>query len=221
MVQPFEIVIEGEYTATPEQVYDAVTAETAGWLFPFEIAPGTDLIAERPYHHLNRMEGENGWFNELEQVIERRDHGSSLRWRHSSVFLEGGEEQTEGVRLHTEFYLHTLGVYLKNFRGRPVVFTDIQGPEASSAPGSFETVRSALGVKKSTRQLDHVTVAGATAIVDYSTPHFVGLRTDTTLIRFFGRDAFGGPVGITVHEFGDAGTAVADELRSWLAGLFA
>jgi hypothetical protein len=51
---------------------------------------------------------------------------------------------------------------------------------------------------------------------------FVGLRTDDTLIRFFGRNAFGGPVGITVHHFGDADVAeLQRDWREWLEARYA
>jgi hypothetical protein len=57
-------------------------------------------------------------------------------------------------------------------------------------------------------------------VVDYLRPHFLGIRTDDALYRFFGRNAFGGPVGMSVHAFGDG---VEDEAswRAWLEKVYA
>ncbi|MDQ0680115.1 hypothetical protein QFZ30_003497 [Arthrobacter pascens] len=41
--------------------------------------------------------------------------------------------------------------------------------------------------------------------VDFSNEHFLGLRTSNALYRFFGRNSFGAPVGITVHDFSGSG----------------
>jgi len=40
------------------------------------------------------------------------------------------------------------------------------------------------------------------AVVDYLNPNFIGLRTADAMVRFFGRNAWGQPVGISVHHFG-------------------
>jgi hypothetical protein len=44
-------------------------------------------------------------------------------------------------------------------------------------------------------------------VVDYDTPSFLGVRTEDALYRFFGRDAWGWPVGATWHGFGTDGPA--------------
>jgi hypothetical protein len=41
--------------------------------------------------------------------------------------------------------------------------------------------------------------------VDFSNENFLGLRTGDALYRFFGRNAFGAPVGMTVHDFSGSG----------------
>lgn len=59
------------------------------------------------------------------------------------------------------------------------------------------------------------------AIVDNNTANFIGLRTDAAFYRFFGRNAFGGPVGMTVHDFsGAAPDALAATYQDWLTGLY-
>lgn len=60
-------------------------------------------------------------------------------------------------------------------------------------------------------------------MVDFRDPYFIGLRTDSALIRFFGRNHWGAPVGISVHDFAPDADAKTNELawRNWLDGAFA
>lgn len=227
MSKEFEIVCEGEFPGTQEQVWDAVTSETAAWLFPTDGMLGEDLVVERPTRHVNRMDGADGWFNQLEQVIEARPDGRSyLRWVHSGVFAEDWDNQYAGASSHTAFYLHTLAEYLEHFAGRPVVFVSVDGPAASTAAGAFDLVTVALGLAAGAAAGDSVPVAlpgiaSDTAVVDFWNDRFVGLRTDDALYRFFGRNAFGAPVGVTVHHFGgpDA-TALKNSWQDWLDRIF-
>jgi len=96
MAREFEIRREVELPATPEQVWEAVATGpgNAGWLWPMEIEPGVGSAAEvgavtawEPARHFAvRAEGENGWFNALEFLIEARDGGTAvLRYVHSGI----------------------------------------------------------------------------------------------------------------------------------------
>ena len=228
MSKEFRIVAEGEYPASPDRVWEAVTTAGAAWLFPTDGMVGEELVVERPRHHINRMEGPDGWFNELEQVIEDRPGGRAyMRWVHSGVLGdEDWETQYDGASKHTSFYLHTLSQYLEHFDGRPVVFADIQGSAASALPDGFDIVRTALGITADSAVGDTlaVTLPGRSApdaVIDYVSDLFVGLRTDDALLRFFGRNAFGAPVGITVHHFGEAESEkLAAEWKAWFDGLY-
>ena len=223
----FKIMVERDFDSTPERLWQAVTVDAAAWLFPTDGMVGAEVVSERPTHHINRMEGPDGWFNQLEQVISPLPDGRShMRWVHSGVFDDAGDAQEDGVRQHTEFYLHTLNEYLVHFDGRPVLFVDVQAPAASTAPDAFETLRSALGLdagsvagQTTLVQLPGVSAAGA--VVDYAGEHFIGLRSADTLLRFFGRNAFGGPVGMTVHHFGSqTADALTLEWTDWLTALY-
>jgi hypothetical protein len=227
MGKEFEIVFEGDFPGTPEEVWNAVNFETPAWLFPTDAMGGVDLVSERPTHHVNRIDGPDGWFNQLEQVISpRAGGGSTMRWVHSGVFTDDWDTQYDGASKHTAFYLHTLGQYLEFFAPRPAVFAEVQAPEASRAAGSFELVRSALGIRTDTLpgESTNTPIPGATggAVVDLQDGLFIGLRTDDALYRFFGRNAFGAPVGMTVHHFGGADPAVLQrEWQAWINALFA
>lgn len=215
----FEIVYDTELPGTPERVWEAVTAGTSGWMFPTDQWPAVKTVEEYPAHLVSRMDGPDGWFNQLEHVLEPLDGGRArLHYVHSGIFADNWDEQYDGASRHTEFYLHTLGQYLQHFDGKPVVFTDIQGPAGSQAPDGFARLRRALGVESAVQgspveiELDGVgRLAGE---VDFSNEHFLGLRTEGALYRFFGRNAWGAPVGMTVHDFSGAGDSEATA-KAW------
>jgi hypothetical protein len=125
----FEIVYDTELPGTPERVWEAVTAGTPAWMFPTDQWPAVKTVEEFPHHLVSRMDGPDGWFNQLEHVLEPLDGGRArLHYVHSGIFADNWDGQYDGASRHTEFYLHTLGQYLQYFDGRPAVFTDIQAP---------------------------------------------------------------------------------------------
>jgi hypothetical protein len=206
----FEIVADTELPGTPERVWQAVTQDTAAWMFPTDQWPAVKTVDEYPSHLVTRMEGPDGWFNQLEHVLEPLDDGrAKLHYVHSGIFADNWDGQYDGASKHTEFYLHTLGQYLQYFDGKPVVFTDIQGPAASQTPDGFVELKKALGVEGvvqgSTVEVDVDGVGRLSGELDFSNQHFLGLRTADALYRFFGRNSFGAPVGMTVHDFSGSG----------------
>lgn len=239
MSKEFEIAREFEVDATPEQVWDAFTSGTGGWLWPTE-APepreggtgpfGSDVtVWDPPHRYTNRVENvediSEQTLNQLDYTIEPRDEGRRawVRYVHSGIFVDDWDNQYDGASKHTDFYLHTLRQYLTHFAGRPVTaFATFDGPEASKAPDAFAAVGRALGVTEDTPAGTRVTVQGADAVVDFRNPYFIGLRTDDALIRFFGRNHWGAPVGVSVHDFAPDADAKADETawQGWLNGVF-
>ncbi|WP_125609647.1 SRPBCC domain-containing protein [Specibacter cremeus] len=235
MAKEFRIVAETEVDGTPEQVFDAVTRRNAGWLWPMEIEPrrggtgpfgSTVTVWEPPHRFANHVDGEGGFFNDLDYQLDERAGGKTgVHYVHSGVFFEDWDRNYDGARQHTDFYQHTLGQYVKFFAGADAVFADVQGPDSSGAADAFEAVKRELGVASVGQSL-HLAVAGVPAeeaIVDYLATSFLGLRTPTAMYRFFGRNAFGSVVGMTVHLFapGADGEAAGAAWRAWLDGLYA
>ena len=143
----FEIVYDTELPVTPERAWEAVTKDTPAWMFPTDQWPAVRTVDEYPSHLVSRMDGPDGWFNQLEHVLEPLDGGRArLHYVHSGIFADNWDEQYDGASKHTAFYLHTLGQYLRYFDGKPVVFTDIQALAASQTPDGFDRLRKALGV---------------------------------------------------------------------------
>ncbi|WP_216699562.1 SRPBCC domain-containing protein [Arthrobacter sp. PAMC 25486] len=237
MAKEFKIVHESEIEGTPQAVFDAATQGTSGWMWPMGIEPklggagpfgSTVTVWEPPHRFSNRMDGEGGFFNQLDYDISELPDGKSwLRYVHGGVFFEDWDNQYVGASKHTAFYQHTLGEYVKFFAGQQAAFADVQGPGTSSTPEAFDAVKAALGIHDGGAG-GHVSVAIAglgtvDAVVDYLDPNFIGLRTEDAMYRFFGRNAFGAVVGLTIHLFapGADADAAGAAWGAWLTGLYA
>jgi uncharacterized protein YndB with AHSA1/START domain len=242
MSRPFEVIREVDLPACPEDVWTAITADTAAWQFPtgMEIAAGESppagapVVTWNPPHRLViRMEAPDGTFNALDYSIEARDGGTAhLRYVHSGILADEWEDQYDAIDGHTDFYLHTLGQYLAYFNGRPVTYVGqpsagIEGPAEAGTPDAMDVLRAALGIGSDAAVEDTVharlgDVGDLDGVIDYLTPQFIGVRTKDTLYRFFGRNYFGGVVGLSAHVFRAGVDAAAQEaaLKAWLDSLY-
>ncbi|WAZ20907.1 SRPBCC domain-containing protein [Streptomyces cinnabarinus] len=241
MPKEFEIAREFEVDATPQEVFEAVTAGTGGYLWPMEPPEprvggkgpfGSKVTAwDPPHRYTNLVENVEGISeqtrNQLDYTIEPRDEGKRawVRYVHSGIFVDDWDNQYDGAAKHTDFYLHTLREYLTHFAPRPAAFATFDGPEASKAPDALDVVARALGVGAEAGA--RVRVHGPDdfdAVVDFRNPYFIGLRTDRSLTRIFGRNHWGHPVGISLHDFApDAGSSIAEceaEWQGWLNKVF-
>jgi uncharacterized protein YndB with AHSA1/START domain len=246
MSPEFEIRREVELPGTPEEVWDAVAtaAGTAAWLFPQgEIEPrvgGTNADGsvvqawDPPRHFAVRFEGPDGFFNALEFIIEGREGATTLmRYMHSGIITDDWDNQYDAATQHTDFYLHTLGQYLEHFNGRTATYIGevpggIQAPAASAEPDGFDVLRRAIGVGDGAAEGDAVRLEPqgldpVDGVVDYLSPNFVGIRSADGLYRFFGRNAFGSPVGMVVHLFADGADKekIQATWQAWLNGVYA
>ncbi|WP_031477371.1 SRPBCC family protein [Streptomyces bicolor] len=241
MSKEFEIAREFEVDATPEQVWDAITNNTGGWLWPSEPpeprvggkgAMGSTVTAwDPPHRYTNRIENveeiAEQTLNQLDYTIEPREGGRRawVRYVHSGILVEDWDNQYDAANRHTDFYLHTLRQYLTHFGGRTAAFATFDGPEASKAADALVAVGRALGVGEDVAEGTRLTVHGPDefdAVVDFRTPYFIGLRTDRGLTRVFGRNHWGYPVGISLHDFTPGADIKECEAawQDWLNGVF-
>ncbi len=243
MSRAFEVTREIDLPAAPDDVWTAITADTAAWQFPGGIEPSADggppegapvTTWDPPNRLVIRMEAPDGTFNALDYAIEARAGGTAhLRYVHSGILADGWEDQYDAIGGHTDFYLHTLGQYLEHFNGRPVTYvgqpsSGIEGPEAAGTPDAMDALRAALSVPAGAGVGEevHASLGDAGAldgVIDYCTPEFLGVRTDEGLYRFFGRNHYGSVVGMSAHMFVDGIDAAAHEaqLKAWLDGVYA
>jgi uncharacterized protein YndB with AHSA1/START domain len=243
MSREFEITREIDLPAAPADVWTALTADTAAWQFPtgMEIPAGAAppegapvTTWDPPHRFVVRMESPDGTFNALDYTIEARAGGTAhLRYVHSGILADEWEDQYDAIGSHTDFYLHTLGQYLEHFNGRPVTYVGqpsdgINGPPSAGGEDAMDTLRAALGIGDGAAVGDavHADLGAAgslTGVIDYLTPGFVGVRAEDGLFRFFGRNAFGGVVGLSAHMFRDDVDAAQAEaaLKAWLDSVYA
>jgi uncharacterized protein YndB with AHSA1/START domain len=241
MARAFEIRREVELPATPEQVWQAVATGdgTAAWMFPVaegapsrvgEVWAGHTVKAYDPPRHLHvQMEGPDGQvMNALEYLIEAQDGGIVvLRYVHSGVFTDDWDNQYDSAGQHTDFYLHTLGQYLRYFAGQRATYIAAEGPGAAKAKDAFHPLRSELRLTPASKTGDQVRITPpgldpVDGVLDYATPNFIGVRSADGLYRFFGRNAFGMPVGLSHHLFAAEVDQDKTQLawQSWLDGLY-
>jgi hypothetical protein len=238
MSREFEITRDVDLPAAPDDVWTAITEETAAWQFPIGDAPtgeGGPIKTWNPPHRLTiRMESPDGTFNALDYAIEARDGGTAhLRYVHSGILADEWEDQYDAIGGHTDFYLHTLGQYLEHFNGRQVTYVGqasngIDGPASAGTPDAMDTLRAALGASGAgVGDEVHAPLGDAgtlDGVIDYATPEFLGVRTADGLYRFFGRNFYNGVVGMSAHMFVDGGVdAAASEaaLKRWLDRVYA
>lgn len=231
MTLTFEIPWAGELAAPPEQVWDAITVHTGGWLWPIRFEPrpggrasglgedGTVTAWDAP-HHFATEGPDRGGVNALDFTLTPSATGTHLAYRHRGV-ADNASEEAAG-REHTKFYYHSLGEYVAHFPGRDAAYLSADAPE-SSAKGGFATLLRALGVPADVKAGDGVRLAPAglpeiDGVADYVAPEFLGVRTGDALYRFYGRDAWGWPVGVAHHLFGSG--AGADAWQTWLDGIY-
>jgi hypothetical protein len=235
MSRPFEVTRTLELPASPDDVWTAITADVAAWQFPTGLevpadgsSPGAPVTTWDPPRLLAiRAEAPDGTFNSLEYEIEGLDGGRArLRYVHAGILADGWEDQYDAIEAHTDFYLHTLGQYLEHFFGRTVTYVGqpsagvVATAEAAGQPDAMDVLRAALGVKEAAvgDPVDSDLVSG---VVDYATPDFLGVRTPDALYRFFGRNAFGSTVGMSVHAFSPVDPVKEEAaLQEWLDGLY-
>lgn len=236
MSREFEVTREIDLPAAPDDVWTAITADSAAWMFPTGETPTGDEDHIKTWDPPNRltirMEAPDGSFNALDYAIEARDGCTAhLRYVHSGILADGWEDQYDAIGGHTDFYLHTLGEYLEHFNGRKVTYVGqpsagIEGPENAGTADAIDTLRAALGATSAKVGDEiHAPMGGAgilDGVIDYSTPEFLGVRTDDGLFRFFGRNHYGGVVGMSAHMFRDDVDPDKSEaaLKSWLDSVY-
>jgi hypothetical protein len=198
MYKQFEVKWNSVIAAEPQEVWDAITRRSGGWLWELEFEPRVGGVArglgshegivtawDEPYHFATHSENPaSGWTNEMDIRLEPVDGGTRLDYTHvPSVPEEDLEREREQCILHTDLYLDTLKQQVEHFAGREPRYS------IAEEPGSFAEVAARFRGE---------------GTIDYETDQFLGIRTDDALIRVLSREAWDSPVEVARHEFAKA-----------------
>jgi uncharacterized protein YndB with AHSA1/START domain len=236
---------EFEVPASPEEVWDAIATGPGldSWFMGRnEVVPGeggsirTDLgdfaqdFAVTGWEPARRLAfrsatRDDGTFLALEWLVEGRGGGSTVVRTVASGFLgaEDWAEEYEAMTAGGAMYTHTLVQYLTHFRGRAGHPAFARAPMPGGRAALWATLRERFGLAGTPTVGDLVRLdaagldlGGATAVVDYVTPRFLGLRSRAGLHRFFGDE-----VACAEHRlFGDDAAAVAAAWERWFPAAF-
>jgi uncharacterized protein YndB with AHSA1/START domain len=243
MAGEFEIRKEVELPASPEEVWAAITtrAGLTAWFMPMDVAPAADgrspagegLVWEPPNRFAVRTPaGEGGTGHAFEYALDPAPDGCVLRFLHSGFSGENWQAEYEATRAGWDMYFHTLGQYLRYFKGRAASYVSAEGPAASADPARWPQLLAALGVEPEPVDRSPVCLVPEglpeiIGIVDYVGPGFLGVRTADAMYRFHGRAGLGMPIAVGHHLYADTPGGPAPDAaqpavqwRDWLARTF-
>jgi uncharacterized protein YndB with AHSA1/START domain len=205
MGRDFEMRLDAQVPATPEQVWDAVatgpgisswfvgrteidgaTVRTSfgdGW-----IPPGVVTAADAPRRFAYRSDtGEDGRFVAYEYLVEGRAGAATVLRTVTSGFLPGDDwaDEFEAMRYGTEVFFHTLTDYLRWFPGRFATPVTAFGPPVADWPRTWQRLFAALGLGPAPRPGDPVRAAVIPdGVVSFVNPHALAVRAPDALYRF-------------------------------------
>jgi uncharacterized protein YndB with AHSA1/START domain len=247
MTHPFEITLDLEVDATPEQVWEAIATGpglNSWFLGDSEIEPQrggtwkwsfggfTDESTLSTWDPPTRLvtsgnEGPYGAKHSFDYTVQPREGGgSAIRYVHSGVL--GGEDweaEYEAMSEGDPMYLFKLVQYLNHFRGRFATKVDAFGPNVPDRQQAMAAFRRALGLGDEVAKGDKVSLKpeGVDPIegeVDHVSPHFIGLITDDAIYRFI--HGFTGETLVGHHVFAPGANReqLEKEWGAWLADAF-
>jgi uncharacterized protein YndB with AHSA1/START domain len=245
MAHPFEIRDEIELDATPEEVWEAVATGpgTDAWFMGSNeidprvggaartVLPGFTIDSKvtvwDPPHRIVTQSEEtpDGGVMAFEFIIEGRAGGKTLlRFVHSG-FLAGDDWEAEydALKGGDPMYIRKLGAYVTYFRGRRATPVSAYGPSVDEER-AMHVFRAALGLGSDVHLGDRARFASGglelDGVVDETSAHTIGVRTDDGLFRFI--HGLGGAVVVGHHVFADVDQPTTERAwQAWLDGAFA
>jgi uncharacterized protein YndB with AHSA1/START domain len=247
MPQPFEITLDLEVDATPEQVWEAISTGPGlgSWfLGDIEVEPReggtwkwsfgdwTDESTVSTWDPPNRLvtsgnESPDGTKHQFDYAVEGREGGgSAIRYVHAGVL--GGDDweaEYEAMGEGDPMYLFKLVQYLNHFAGRFATKVDAFGPNVQDRERAMAGFRRALGLADDVARGDRVslTLEGVDPIVgevDHVSSHFIGMLSDEAIYRFI--HGFTGDTLVGHHVFAPGANRehLESEWTAWLAKAF-
>ncbi|HYT30066.1 MAG TPA: SRPBCC domain-containing protein [Actinomycetota bacterium] len=242
MAHRFEIAKDLVVDASPEQVWEAIATGpgmdswfmgrseiepreggTARWSIGGYTEDATVTAWDPPRRLVSTgSPSPDGSFHQFEYRIEGRDGGGTgIRYEHSGMLGGDWEAEYDAMNEGDPMYLHKLVQYLTYFRGRFAAPVDAQGPQVPDRVRAMTVFERGLGLDGEVAEGDHVRLipeglGAIEGVVDYVSPHFLGVRTSDALYRFI--HGFDGTVMVGHHLFAD-GVDREEAERAWRAWL--
>ena len=172
-------------------------------------------------------EGPDGAYHQFDYRIEPRDAGrTGVRYTHSGRLTGDWEAEYEAMGEGDPAYIFKLAQYLTHFLGRFGVSIDAYGPNVPDEQRVMATYRDALGLGDPVSVGDKVQaslegIGPMDGVVDFLSPHFIGVLTDDAIYRFI--HGFEGTTMVGHHLFaGGVDRAAAEAAwEAWLNRTFA
>jgi uncharacterized protein YndB with AHSA1/START domain len=246
MPQPFEIDLNIDVDASPEEVWEAISTSRGmdSWfLGHIEIEPrqGGDVkwsvggytsnatvdTWDPPNRIVTSMpedpEGSRHRFDYT--VTSREGGGSNVRYVHSGMLGGDWEAEYEAMGEGDPMYLFKLAQYLGHFKGRFAATVDLFGPNVPDTDVVMSGYRRALGLGDELAVGDKVSLTpenlpSIDGEVDALSVHFLGVISDDAIYRFI--HGFQGQTMVGHHFFAegaDRDKLIAD-WQSWLNRTF-
>ncbi|MGW4471628.1 SRPBCC family protein [Nonomuraea sp. NPDC004354] len=242
MTHPFELNLEVELGATPEQVWDAIATGPGvdSWFMgrtELGTAQGgpanltmlghTEQATITAYEPGTRLatrgaEAPDGRFMALEYLIEGRGGGSTvLRIVQSGMLGDDWETEFEAMKAGWPIYLETLRQYLTYFAGRAPSVTTAFRRGAGGPDTVWKIVTQSLGATPDVAEGDAVQLPdGSAGVVYYANlPVNLGVRTDAGLYRFIHSGTARGDALVLGHQ-NFAGREEQAAWDAWMAEHF-
>ena len=137
-----------------------------------------------------------------------RRHATCATCTHVRRWSDEFDVQYDACVQHTNFYMHSLGEYLAALRRPRAALPRLRRRARHRPP----TCCARLGDPGDAGVGDRVALGHRSTT---ATGTMVGVRTEDALLRVYGRDVWGWPVGVAVHSFDGAGRRAPPGVRRW------
>jgi uncharacterized protein YndB with AHSA1/START domain len=246
MPQPFEIDLNLDVDATPEEVWEAISTGPGmdSWfLGHIDIEPrqggavrwtvggyesDATVSTWDPPNRIVTMTPEDpqGSRHSFDYTVTPREGGrSNVRYVHSGMLGGDWEAEYEAMGEGDPMYFFKLAQYLGHFKGRFGVSVDVFGPNVPDTDEVMGGFRRALGFGDAsmgdTVALKPEGLPPIEGEVDALSVHFLGVITDDAIYRFI--HGFTGQTMIGHHFFAEGSNQeqLEADWRSWLERTFA
>ena len=245
MARPFDVRVELETDAAPQQVWEAIATGRGmdGWFMgSSEVEPrqggaahtllagfsmDSTVAAWDPPHHFRTESGtgDDGRSMAFDFRIEPRGGGSVVHFVHEGFLPDDAwASELDALRQGDPMYLRKLGAYLKFFGGRVAAPVSAYGPQVD-ADRAWSVFRTALNLSPEAKLGDPVSarlegIGPIDGVVDELSRDTLGVRTRDGLYRFI--HGLGGSVVLGHHVYADVDRQATQQAwQAWLNGAFA